>query len=57
MMQNVSIGDLVKLSTFVDDDEPTGLVTRIDNKTLPHLLTILIGDQEIITTEDEVYKI
>jgi len=57
MMHNVSIGDLVKLSTFVDDDEPTGLVTRVDNKTLPHLLTILIGSQEIITTEDEVCKI
>lgn len=56
-MRDIKVGNLVKLSSFTDEDEPAGLVIRVNNRTLPHVLTILIGDHEITTTEDEVHKI
>ncbi len=56
-MCNINIGDLVKLSSWTDEDEPAGLVTKIDKRTLPHLLTVLVEHQEIITSEDEVSKV
>ena len=54
MLRDVKVGDLVVLNKFIDDDESAGLVIDVDDRTLPAILTVLVGNQKFITTQDEV---
>ena len=54
MLRDIKVGDLVVLNKFIYDDESAGLVIAVDNRTIPTLLTVLVGNQRFITTQDEV---
>ena len=53
-MRNIKVGDLVILNKFIDDDESAGLVIDVDDSTIPVILTVLVGKQQFLTTQDEV---